>query len=125
MDSSLLISLRPDLKLSTEGLTAFQAFQNSTLRPILKMLNEKICSYAHFHIPKLTKIIHLDERRGYVTQFFNKNPQKARFLQGLVCGYFIDEEFAFYLSNDSDINKRIKELIIERIATSGPNIGFI
>jgi hypothetical protein len=113
-----LLSLRPDLQLNADGLSLLQAFQNTTLRPILKMLNDKICLYSNLEMPKLTKIIHLDERRTYVANFYNKNPQKARFLMGMVCGFFTDEEFSFYLSNQVEVNKRIKEMCIERIATN-------
>jgi hypothetical protein len=32
----------------------------------------------------------------------------------MVCGLFTDEEFAFYLSHKSIVDKRIKELLITR-----------
>ncbi len=118
MISNTLLSIRPVLGLPTNDLTPSQAFQNTTLRPILKMLNDKICLYSNLEMPKLTKIIHLDERRTYVTTFYNKNPQKARFLMGMICGFFTEEEFSFYLSNQVEVNKRIKEMCIERIASN-------
>ena len=120
MDSTSLLAIRPILALPTENLHPLQVFQNTALRPIMKMLQSKIYYYATIEISKLKNIRQLDERRSYVTQFFNKNPQKTRFLQGMVCGFFTEEEYSYYVSYEADINKRIKHLLIERIATAGP-----
>jgi hypothetical protein len=118
MDNYGLISLRPVLNLESENLESLQGFQNETLRPVLKMLNDKIVTYAKLCLPKLMNIQHLGERRVFVKQYFDKNPQKAAFIQGLVCGFFTSDEFNYYSENSIIINKRIKDLFIERIATS-------
>lgn len=118
MDNNALISLRPNLNFDSENLESFQAFQNKTLRPVIKMLNEKIITYTQLCLPKLKNIHHTGERRVFVKQYFDKNPQKTAFLQGLVCGFFTSDEFIYYTENSIVINKRIKELFIERIATS-------
>ena len=118
METSSLLALRPDLSLETENLMPLQAFQNATLRPVLKLLHTKIIKYANEQMPKLKNIQQPNERRLFIKQFFDKNPQQSAYLQGLVSGFFTEEEYAFYLGNLNEANKRIKDLFIERIATS-------
>lgn len=118
MDDVLLIQIRPKLAIEVDDVNKSACFQSSTLRPVLKMLHDKIILFSNEQMPKLKNIEHLNERRNFVKQFFDKNPQKSAYLQGMICGFFTEDEYLFYLKNTLELNKRIKDLFIERIATS-------
>jgi hypothetical protein len=93
-------------------------FQNTVLRPILKSLNSKFIAIAIEFIPKLGNINDGIQRRLYVKDFLNKNPKTVSHLCGMTSSYFTNEEFKCYLENFNEINKRIKEMSIERIASN-------
>jgi hypothetical protein len=119
VDDITLLANRIFLKLdgTTEDSKGLQ-FQNTVLRPILKALNHKIVAIASEFIPKLINISDDIQKRVYVKEFFNKNPKVVSHLCGMTSSYFTIEEFNYYLENFNDINKRIKEMCIERIASN-------
>jgi hypothetical protein len=93
-------------------------FQNAVLRPILKALNSKFIAITIEFIPKLSNIEDNSQRRLYVKDYFNKNPKTVSHLCGMTSSYFTNEEFKYYLENFNEINKRIKQMSIERIASN-------
>lgn len=97
-----------------------EAFQNDTLRPILKFQNELIIQYfEHFvaenkiefsllkHSHKITKVHDL----------FKTNIQFKQFYLGFIVAYFAVAEFNFYIQNKKEVNKRIIAMLIERICS--------
>jgi hypothetical protein len=119
MDDITLLSNRLILPLkNTVNDSVELNFQNTALRPILKSLNSKIIAISDIFIPKLKNINDDIQKRVYVKEFFNKNPKIVSHLCGLTSSYFTQEEFKYYLENFNDINKRIKQMCIERIASN-------
>lgn len=118
------IAIRP--KLQTERKqedSILLVFQNETLRPVLKMQNNTIKALALKHMPKVTAISEGLERRIFCQTFLNKNPLITHLLIGIIVGLFTEEEFKFYIENSAEISKRIKEMLIIRIADAlGPTL---
>jgi hypothetical protein len=113
-----LMNIRPSIKLSnTDSDSEVLIFQNQTLRPILKFNNEKILKLINLHLPKLKNIVTADERRKYVIDYFNKNIAITHLLIGQVSGLMTMDEYETYLQNEAEYHKRIKTMIVERVAS--------
>ncbi len=114
--NTLLKALRPDIVIDTERKSMDEElFQNNTLRPILKFQNELILAYfkektASLKVPKAQS-----EKLLFVENTIRKDAVLRNQLIGLIIGLFTAEEFADYLSQTSQINKRISQLLIKRI----------
>jgi hypothetical protein len=113
-----LISIRPKIQSTIEPSITILVFQNECLRPILKMLNDKINIFAKHWMTSLKNINDLNQRRKYATDFFNKNPLKSHIILGMVIGMMTTEEHAYTLDNVNEVSKRIKDLAIERIISN-------
>ena len=114
--NTLLTALRPDIVIDTERKSMDEElFQNNTLRPILKFQNELILAYfknktSSFKVPKEQK-----EKLIFVENTIRKDAVLRNQLIGLIIGLFTAEEFADYLTQTTQINKRISQLLIKRI----------
>lgn len=110
------ISIRPILNLTSE--IPVENFQNTTVRPILKLQHELILQFFIFFCNKQKVDILNTEKSKFNsvvnTIIKNNNTLKNQFL-GLIIGQFTVNEFSFYKENDSEINKRILTMIGQRI----------
>lgn len=117
-DSSLK-KLRPILELTIEKATPEEAFQNQTLRPVLKMQHHLIISL----IESQTHFGAILKKSDNYTVFYEslltyvqKHQQLKNQIIGLCIGLLSMEEFNFYLSSSAAINKRIIQMAVKRIA---------
>jgi predicted secreted protein len=95
-----------------------EKFQNESLRPIIKSLNDLIVVYfQNYAASKKIDIINIskEERDVFITTAFLKDNQFKNELKGFVVGHFSIEEFNFYKNSSKDINKRIFGIIKQRI----------
>ncbi len=95
-----------------------ERFQNLTLRPIIKSLNNFLCEYflnytdiKKFNLRNATAV----EKDKFVTTAFLKDNQFKNELKGIVMGHFTIEEFSFYKNSSKQINKRIFDIVKQRI----------
>jgi hypothetical protein len=117
MQKMTIIDLRPQLVLKNDAEDSpILYFQNNTLRPILKMLNDQFHMISELWMPKLKNITVKIERKTYIQNFLNKNPAEVNLLLGTCYGLMTIEELKFSLENEKEVKKRIKDMFIERIA---------
>jgi hypothetical protein len=122
MNEDFRVSLRPIIAFEKKQEDSpLHVFQNVTLRPILKLQHNLIKCMALKHMPKVTSLSEDLDRRIFCQTFLNKNPLVTNFLIGMVVGMFTEEEMAFYTQYTAEINKRIKEMLIVRIADATGN----
>lgn len=110
------VSIRPVLNLSSKGTD--ENFQNKTLRPILKLQSTTILQvFSHFSQKQKTDISSLtkEELNNYVNLITKKNTVLRNQLLGLIIGQFTKDEFDMYQVNDLEFNKRILNMIGQRI----------
>lgn len=95
-----------------------EKFQNITLRPIIKSLNDLLLVYFQnymgikkFDIANSTAI----EKEKFVIITFLKDNHFKNEIKGFVIGHFSVEEYNFYKNAAKDINKRILGIIKQRI----------
>ena len=117
MDSKK-ISIRPELNLSST--IPDEDFQNRTLRPILKLQHELILVLFIRFCDKQKIDLFKDENKfnSIVNTHIKKNMVLKNQYLGLIIGLFTSKEFAIYLENDSEFNKRIITMIGQRLKDS-------
>lgn len=109
------ISIRPELNLSST--MPNEDFQNRTLRPILKLQHDLILLLFIRFCNKQKIDVYKDEKKfnSIVNTHIKKNMVLKNQYLGLVIGQFTKEEFAVYAEKDSEFNKRIITMIVQRL----------
>lgn len=116
---SKLIDLRPELNLKeTQGVLPIEEFQNNILRPIIKFQHNIIIELAKSekHFPSNNEKLLKDDFFNLIKLYVDKNNKLKNLLIGLIIGLLTDDEISFYLANASQINKRISNMIIQRLS---------
>jgi len=122
MERSSLKELRPLVAINQEvNMLAIEKFQNEVLRPVIKFQHELIFATLHHqtHFKDLFKHQQtLSLKFNYTKQFITKNTEIRGHFIGLITGLFTMEEYQTYLKNKAEINKRIIQIITQRIVDS-------
>jgi hypothetical protein len=106
-------SIRHDLEMNPE-----EAFQNHTLRPILKFQNELLLAAYAEHVLKHKGIFYqltIPKRLEFIKESMQKDALLKHTLSGMVLGLFTQEEFQFYLVHEKELKKRIGDMLIQRL----------
>jgi hypothetical protein len=98
-----------------------ERFQNTTLRPIIKLQHDLIIACFNYHVKRKKVIIKstLDQRilEKQLRLILLKDLQLKADLTNLIVGLFTIEEYQEYLLSRNEINKRISKIIEERIVS--------
>ncbi|MFT4830448.1 MAG: hypothetical protein ACI815_000082 [Psychroserpens sp.] len=118
--STNLLSLRPEIPTAriTSDMSEDERFQNQTLRPIIKLQNFLIISVFKNYIGKHKNRFYeltLQKRMEYIENAVQKDIKFRNSLKGLVIGQFTVEEYESYVRNSSALNKRMMNMVIERL----------
>ena len=106
------------LGIVSEQSSTEERFQNSTMRPILKLQNDLFIEVFKNYISK-----HKNDFYSYSTekklQFIENSIQKdikfRNSLKGIVIGLFTIDEYLEYIQNSSNLNKRMMNMLIDRL----------
>ena len=96
-----LLQLRPELSSAQvlDETTAIESFQNTALRPILKLQNDTLIRLFLFDLKNkkqnFNQFGNLEKQKSISTHFKSNSPLKQQLL-GAVIGLFTKEEFEFY-----------------------------
>ena len=114
------LSIRPVIiNIGTvENKTQEEGFQNTTLRPILKLQHELLIAFFENYV-KRKKIdfqgLSSEKKNDLVSNIFKNDNMFKTELRGMIIGQFTVSEFAYYKSISSDANKRILTMAKERL----------
>ena len=113
-------SIRPIIKNIETGdkKTTEENFQNTILRPIIKMQHELlIVFFSHYAQKRKVEIEKLNtrEKNELISNIFKSDTMFKTELRGLIIGHFTVSEYALYKSMASKMNKRILTMIKERL----------
>ena len=117
---------RPVLEdLIKDNMSALELFQNQTLRPVIKMQHDLLI--ASFNTYKAKRKIDFSsltdqKKRSKSKAVFVKDINYKNLMLGFIIGAFSLEEFAYYSLNASELNKRIIQIVIQRVQDSLPEI---
>ncbi|MDA9572464.1 glyoxalase [Flavobacteriaceae bacterium] len=115
-----LLRIRPELKKTMENdrMGVEERFQNETLRPILKLQNPLLIAVFRNYIQKRKGVFYelsLPKKLAYVESSLIKDQKFRNSVKGMVIGHFTVAEYEIYIQQSSSLNKRMMNLVIERI----------
>jgi len=115
-----LVELRPIIPTidHTTEMSDEEAFQNTTIRPILKFQNEVLLFLFKQHIQKFEKLYYsltISERVLFIKQQIQKDLPLKNSLLGMVIGHFTLEEFKAYTKAEKELKRRINDMIVQRL----------
>lgn len=121
--TKLLSALRPEIPSATSDskTSPEETFQNRTLRPIIKFQHELILIMVTNTLVKFHRDffdLSLEKKMLRIDATFNSNNQLKNDLKGIVVGLFTLEEIEAYNTMKSDANKRIIQMIKERVIST-------
>ncbi|WP_338790594.1 hypothetical protein V9L05_02055 [Bernardetia sp. Wsw4-3y2] len=127
-------SIRPQIPnaLLVDTMSGEERFQNATLRPILKLQNKVLLAiFKDYIIEKETKKgdkpkteaenkrsysrLSATKQREYIDVVFQKDIKFKSQLLGMIIGHFDLEEYNLYAQNKTGTDRRIINLLKERI----------
>ncbi len=95
-----------------------EIFQNEVLRPILKLQNDLfIVSFINY-VEKNKKDFYdftVDKKLATIENVIQKDIKFRNALKGMIIALFTLDEFATYIKNSSNLNKRMMGMLIERL----------
>jgi len=112
--------IRPQIK-KTKAFSTMrpeERFQNSTLRPILKLQNPLFLVVFSNYIEKRKGVfysLNLEKRLSYIENSLIKDQKFRNSVKGMVLGQFTVAEYKHYMLNSSALNKRMMQMVIERL----------
>ncbi|WP_295834302.1 glyoxalase [uncultured Winogradskyella sp.] len=121
--SKLLLKIRPEIPSAKiyKSMSNDEAFQNKTLRPIIKMQNDLFIAVFKNYISKRKNVFYeltLQKQMAYIENAIHKDMKFRNSLKGMVIGQFTIEEYELYIINSSALNKRMMNIVKERLLSS-------
>lgn len=95
-----------------------EVFQNKTLRPILKLQNDLFIQvFINYAIKQKNVFFSLtpEKKMAYIENVIQRDIKFRNSLKGMVIAFFTLDEYAEYIQNSSNINKRMMNMLIERL----------
>jgi hypothetical protein len=120
---SILISMRPEIPSAKihPNTSGDERFQNQTLRPVVRLQNELLLASFRNYVAKHKNVFYdlsLEKRLDYIEHSIQKDMKFRNSLKGIIIGQFTLEEFDEYILNSSTLNKRMMDIVIERIKSN-------
>lgn len=111
--------LRENLSIpKLESISKIEAFQNQTLRPVLKLQNELYCSlFTNYAVRQHAdfKTLPVEKKHNFIEQSLQKDSVLKNTFIGMTIGMFTLQELEVYHSDSKLYNKRIIAMLIERL----------
>jgi len=95
-----------------------ELFQNKTLRPILKLQNDLFIEvFLNYAIKQKNVFFSLspDKKMAYIENVIQRDIKFRNSLKGMVIALFTISEYTEYIKNSSNLNKRMMNMLIERL----------
>lgn len=115
-----LLRLRPEIPSArvSEKMSRDEHFQNKTLRPVIKLQNELFVEVFRNYIKKHKNSFHsysVEKKLSFIENAIQRDIKFRNSLKGIVIGQFTVEEYLLYIENSSALNKRMMNLVKERM----------
>ncbi len=118
-----LLTIRPVIASAKiyDSMSSDELFQNKTLRPIIKMQHHLLIAVFNNYIAKRKNVFYdlsLQKQLDYVDNAIHKDMKFRNSIKGMIIGQFAVEEYQLYIQNSSALNKRMMNIVKERLISS-------
>lgn len=115
-----LSSLRPEIPSAkvTANMSSDEQFQNKTLRPIAKLQDLLLIEVFKNYIFKHKNTFYgfsIEKRIQFIENAVQRDIKFRNGLKGIIIGQFTIEEYGSYIQNSSSLNKRMMNIVKERL----------
>lgn len=115
-----LLRLRPEIPSAkvTDVMSPDERFQNTTLRPVIKLQNFLLVAVFKNYIEKHKNRFYelpLEKRLELIENVVQKDIKFRNSIKGMIIGQFTEEEYDLYIQTSSSLNKRMMNMVIERL----------
>ena len=115
-----LLRLRPEIPSArvSDNMSFDEKFQNKTLRPIAKLQDDLLVLVFKNYIQKYKNSFYdfsVEKKIVFVENAIQKDIKFRNSLKGIVIGQFTSCEYEGYILNSSALNKRMMNIVKERI----------
>ena len=119
----VLLQLRPEIPSARilPGMSEEEIFQNRTLRPVAKLQNDLLLDIFRNYIRKHKNVFYdlsIEKRLDYIENAIHKDMKFRNSLKGTLIGQFTLEEYRAYTRNSSALNKRMMNIVKERLKSN-------
>ena len=98
-----------------------EVFQNKTLRPILKLQNDLFIQvFINYAIKQKSVFFGLtpEKKEAYIENVIHRDIKFRNSLKGMIIAFFTLDEYAEYIQISSNLNKRMMNMLIERLKSN-------
>lgn len=102
----------------SEQSSSEEKFQNETLRPILRLQNDLFLLVFKNHVSKHKNDFYsltIERKMQFIENAIQKDIKFRNALKGMVIALFTLAEYEVYIQNSSALNKRMMNMLIERL----------
>ncbi len=112
--------IRPDFMTTTinDEMSTEERFQNLVLRPIIKLQSSLFIAVFKNYVAKHKNVFYdlsVEKRIDYIGNTIHKDMKFRNSLKGMIIGLFTVEEYKLYIQNSSALNKRMMNIVKERL----------
>ena len=112
--------IRPDYMTTTinDDMSSDERFQNLVLRPVVKFQNDLLVEAFKNYAAKHKNVFYdltLEKRIVYIENAIQKDMKFRNSLKGMIIGVFTIEEYKLYIQNSSALNKRMMNIVKNRL----------
>ena len=112
--------IRPDFMTTTinNDMSTEERFQNLVLRPIVKLQSDLFIEVFKNYVVKHKNVFYdlsIEKRIYYISNAIHKDMKFRNSLKGMIIGLFTVEEYKLYIKNSSALNKRMMNIVKERL----------
>ena len=119
----ILLNIRPEIPSAvvTDSMSEEEFFQNNTIRPIAKLQNDLLVEVFKHYIKKHKNVFYdlpIDKRLDYIENAIHKDMKFRNSLKGIMIGQFSIQEHRQYVKNSSALNKRMLNIVKDRLKSN-------
>ena len=117
---SNLTDIRPIIKsaIINSNMSFDEQFQNATLRPVIALQNNLFIEVFKNYIVKRKNVFYelsSEKQVDYIDHAIHKDMKFRNSIKGIIIGQFTIEEYSKYITNSSALNKRMMNLVMNRL----------
>ncbi|WP_417195075.1 glyoxalase [Bizionia sp.] len=121
--SEQLLTCRPEIPSAKfhDAMSLDERFQNTTLRPVIKFQNDLLIEVFKNYANKHKGIFYdfsIEKQLDYIENAIQKDIKFRNALKGIIIGQFTVDEYHYYITNSSALNKRMMNIVKERLISN-------